>query len=84
MALVVERSHGPNLFVRFVWWLLISWWASGIVVPVAWLALNWTRHQIGRRTYQVGWGKFHTSTDQTAVWKLRGWVWAVMAEVLPD
>jgi len=39
MTPVVERSHGPNLFVRFVWWLLIGWWASGIVVAVAWLAL---------------------------------------------
>ncbi len=39
MTLVVERSHGPNLLVRFIWWLLIGWWASGIVVAVAWFAL---------------------------------------------
>jgi uncharacterized membrane protein YccF (DUF307 family) len=41
---VTERStvvykHGPNLLVRFIWWLFIGWWASGIAVAVAWLAL---------------------------------------------
>jgi uncharacterized membrane protein YccF (DUF307 family) len=25
--------------VRFVWWLFIGWWASGIAVAVAWIAL---------------------------------------------
>ena len=39
MELVMERAHGPNLFVRFVWWLFIGWWASGIVVGLAWLSL---------------------------------------------
>ncbi len=34
----VYRS-GPNLLIRFLWWLLIGWWASGIAVGVAWLAL---------------------------------------------
>ena len=40
--------------------------------------------QIGRRTYTVGSGKFHAGTDQTAVWKLTGWVWAILDEVLPE
>lgn len=31
--------RGPNLLVRFVWWLFIGWWASGIAVTIAWLAL---------------------------------------------
>ena len=39
MSIVVERSSGPNLLVRFVWWLFIGWWASGIVVGLAWLSL---------------------------------------------
>jgi hypothetical protein len=39
--------------------------------------------QVGRRTYQVGSGKFHAGTDQAAVWKLTGWVWAMLDEVLP-
>lgn len=39
--------------------------------------------QIGRRTYAVGSGKFHAGTDQADVWKLTGWVWAVLDEVLP-
>lgn len=39
--------------------------------------------QIGRRTYTVGSGKFHAGTDQADVWKLTGWVWAVLDEVLP-
>lgn len=36
-ATVYER--GPGLVVRFVWWLFIGWWASGIVVAIAWAAL---------------------------------------------
>jgi len=35
----IEGSSGPNLLVRFVWWLFIGWWASGITVALAWLAL---------------------------------------------
>lgn len=34
---VYER--GPNLLVRFLWWLFIGWWASGIAVTIAWVAL---------------------------------------------
>lgn len=36
-AVVYQR--GPNLLVRVVWWLFIGWWASGIAVGVAWVAL---------------------------------------------
>jgi hypothetical protein len=39
--------------------------------------------QIGRRTYTVGSGAFHAGTDREAVWKLTGWVWALLDEVLP-
>jgi len=39
LALIIERASGPNLFVRFIWWLFIGWWASGIVVALAWLSL---------------------------------------------
>jgi hypothetical protein len=35
MSSVVEQKSGPNLLVRFVWWLFIGWWASGIVVAIA-------------------------------------------------
>jgi uncharacterized membrane protein YccF (DUF307 family) len=34
-----EYKRGPNLLIRFAWWLFIGWWLSGIVVTVAWLAL---------------------------------------------
>lgn len=39
MTLILERSNGPGLLVRFIWWLLVGWWASGILVVLAWLAL---------------------------------------------
>ena len=32
-------QRGPNLLIRLVWWLFIGWWASGIVVGIAWVAL---------------------------------------------
>jgi uncharacterized membrane protein YccF (DUF307 family) len=35
---IVDKS-GPNLLIRMVWWLFIGWWASGLVVGIAWLAL---------------------------------------------
>jgi uncharacterized membrane protein YccF (DUF307 family) len=35
----VIYERGPNLLVRFVWWLFIGWWASGIAVAIAWVAL---------------------------------------------
>ena len=31
--------RGPNLLIRFIWWLFIGWWASGIAVAAAWVAL---------------------------------------------
>ena len=39
MTLILERTAGPNMFVRAIWWLLIGWWASGITVALAWLSL---------------------------------------------
>lgn len=36
---VVTHQQGPNLLVRAVWWILIGWWASGIAVAIAWIAL---------------------------------------------
>lgn len=36
---VIEQKQGPNILVRAVWWLLIGWWASGITVALAWIAL---------------------------------------------
>jgi uncharacterized membrane protein YccF (DUF307 family) len=39
MGVVIEHRSGPNLFVRLIWWLFIGWWASGIVVGLAWLSL---------------------------------------------
>lgn len=32
-------QRGPGLLVRAVWWLFVGWWASGIAVAVAWIAL---------------------------------------------
>ena len=36
-ATVYER--GPSLLVRFIWWLFIGWWTSGVAVTIAWFAL---------------------------------------------
>ena len=38
-AATTVYERGPNLLVRFVWWLFIGWWASGIAVTIAWVAL---------------------------------------------
>jgi len=35
----VDGTRGPGLLVRFVWWLFVGWWASGIAVGVAWFSL---------------------------------------------
>jgi uncharacterized membrane protein YccF (DUF307 family) len=40
LGTVIAHTSGPNLLVRFLWWLLIGWWASGIVVALAWIALT--------------------------------------------
>ena len=36
-ATVYQR--GPSLLVRAIWWLFIGWWASGVAVTIAWVAL---------------------------------------------
>ena len=36
---VLEHKSGPNLLVRFIWWLFVGWWASAIAIGIAWLAL---------------------------------------------
>ena len=36
---VIERASGPNLLVRYVWSLVNGWWASCLVVALAWIAL---------------------------------------------
>lgn len=36
---IVDHKSGPNLLIRFIWWVFIGWWASGIVVAIAWIAL---------------------------------------------
>lgn len=38
-GVLIERKSGPNLLARFIWWLFIGWWASGIAIVIAWLAL---------------------------------------------
>jgi uncharacterized membrane protein YccF (DUF307 family) len=38
-ATTTVYERGPNLLVRFIWWLFIGWWASGIAVAIAWIAL---------------------------------------------
>jgi uncharacterized membrane protein YccF (DUF307 family) len=39
MTTTIIVKSGPNLLVRFIWWLFIGSWASGIVIGLAWLAL---------------------------------------------
>ncbi|MFD1589312.1 YccF domain-containing protein [Halorientalis brevis] len=34
---VVQQANQHSLVVRFLWWLLVGWWASGIVLAVAWI-----------------------------------------------
>lgn len=36
---IYEHKSGPNLLVRFVWWLFIGSWLSGITIAIAWLSL---------------------------------------------
>ncbi len=59
---VIVRKNGPNanLLVRFVWWLLIGWWASGIVVGIAWFA------QSTNRIHLSGMGPQGSSGSSTA------------------
>lgn len=37
--MTVVVNTGPNIFVRLIWWLLIGWWASGLVIALAWISL---------------------------------------------
>jgi uncharacterized membrane protein YccF (DUF307 family) len=39
MTTVIEHKSGPSLIIRFLWWLFIGWWASGVVVGLAWVGL---------------------------------------------
>jgi uncharacterized membrane protein YccF (DUF307 family) len=34
----MELKTGPNMLVRAVWYLLIGWWLTGILMAVAWVA----------------------------------------------
>jgi uncharacterized membrane protein YccF (DUF307 family) len=35
---VVELKTGPHILVRIVWYLLVGWWLTGIVMAIAWAA----------------------------------------------
>jgi uncharacterized membrane protein YccF (DUF307 family) len=39
--IVAPTQKGPNLLVRFLWFLFVGWWAGQLVVLLAWL-LNLT------------------------------------------
>ncbi len=36
---VVVRKDGPGLLLRFLWWVVVGWWASFWAIAIAWLAL---------------------------------------------
>jgi uncharacterized membrane protein YccF (DUF307 family) len=36
---LIEHKSGPNLLIRFIWWLFVGWWASGVVMIGAWISL---------------------------------------------
>jgi uncharacterized membrane protein YccF (DUF307 family) len=35
--IIEQRRHGPGLFVRGIWYLLIGWWLTGLAITFAWL-----------------------------------------------
>lgn len=35
-ANVLELKSGPSMLVRAVWYLLVGWWLTGLVMSVAW------------------------------------------------
>lgn len=35
---VVEMKTGPSMLVRVVWYLLVGWWLTGLVMAIAWIA----------------------------------------------
>lgn len=37
-APVLELKTGPSMLVRVVWYLLIGWWLTGLVMGLAWFA----------------------------------------------
>jgi uncharacterized membrane protein YccF (DUF307 family) len=39
LAAAFEYKSGPSVIVRFIWWVFIGWWLSGLVVTVAWISL---------------------------------------------
>jgi uncharacterized membrane protein YccF (DUF307 family) len=36
---ILVRKRGPHILIRAIWWFFVGWWASGIAVTVAWIAL---------------------------------------------
>jgi uncharacterized membrane protein YccF (DUF307 family) len=38
-VVIVDQQGGPNIVVRFLWWLFIGSWASALVILAAWAAL---------------------------------------------
>jgi uncharacterized membrane protein YccF (DUF307 family) len=37
MPTVIAAKGGPGLVIRAIWFILIGWWATGILLSVAWL-----------------------------------------------
>lgn len=35
---IVELKTGPHILVRAVWYLLVGWWLTGILMVIAWVA----------------------------------------------
>jgi len=38
-VVIVEGGNGVNLLVRVIWFLLVGWWAAGVVSLLGWLLL---------------------------------------------
>lgn len=36
-APIIVRSSGPNIVIRFFWFIFIGWWLGGLVSGFAWL-----------------------------------------------
>lgn len=34
---IIVQSQGPNIFIRFLYFIFIGWWLGGIVSGLAWL-----------------------------------------------
>ena len=37
-ASVVELKTGPHILVRAIWYLLVGWWLTAILMGIAWFA----------------------------------------------